>query len=85
VADTPTGKPRTRTDIERDIAATRDKLGDTVEALTARLDVKSRARAKLASTIAEARATVQQRPAAVAGIGAGVLVAVIVLIRRSRA
>jgi hypothetical protein len=84
VADEPAVPPRSKSDIERDIAATRIQLGDTVDALSARLDVKSRVRTKVSSAIAEARVTVQKRPAAVAAVGVGTLVALVVLIRRSR-
>lgn len=84
MADQPAPTPRSKSDIERDIAATRIQLGDTVEALSARLDVKSRVRAKVTAAVADARITVQQRPAAVAAVGIGTLVALVVLIRRSR-
>jgi hypothetical protein len=83
VADKPT-PPRTRSDLERDIANTRRQLGDTVEALTARLDVKTRIRTKVSAAAAEVQATVKQRPAAVAAIGAGALVALVILFRKAR-
>jgi len=47
--------PATKAELEQDIALTRRELGETVEALTERLDVKSRARAGLARGVARAR------------------------------
>jgi ElaB/YqjD/DUF883 family membrane-anchored ribosome-binding protein len=41
---------RTPEEIEADIAATREELGDTVEALAAKSDVKGRAKAKVEET-----------------------------------
>ena len=41
---------RTPEEIEADIEATREELGDTVEALAAKTDVKARAKAKVEET-----------------------------------
>ncbi len=46
-------------EIESDIAHTRQQLGDTVEALTAKLDVKSQARRQLDDTKVKVRGTVR--------------------------
>ncbi len=43
-------EPRTPEEIEADIQATREELGDTVEALAAKTDVKGRAKAKASET-----------------------------------
>lgn len=43
-------EPRTPEEIEADIEATREQLGDTVEALAAKTDVKGRAKAKATET-----------------------------------
>jgi hypothetical protein len=75
--------------LQADIEQTRQELGETVDALTAKLDVKSRARARLSNT--KERAVVQLRgvqakattdegkPAPAVLAGAGVLAAVVVL------
>lgn len=43
------GEPRSPEEIEADLERTRAELGQTVDALSAKLDVKSRARAQLRS------------------------------------
>jgi hypothetical protein len=43
------GKPRSPEEIERDIEATRGQLGDTVEALAAKADVKAQAKERAQS------------------------------------
>ena len=43
-------KGRTPEEIEADIEATREELGDTVEALAAKTDVKGRTKAKVEAT-----------------------------------
>ena len=47
-------------DIEADIEQTRAELGETVEALTAKMDVKERAREKVDETKARAREKVDE-------------------------
>jgi ElaB/YqjD/DUF883 family membrane-anchored ribosome-binding protein len=61
--------------IEREIEQTREELGDTVEALAAKTDVKARA----SETVSRASARVRQRPVPVIAIGA---VVTILLVRR---
>lgn len=58
------GPDATVDDIQADIEATRHELGQTVEALTAKLDVKAQAKQKAADTkelIAEKAETVRAR------------------------
>jgi ElaB/YqjD/DUF883 family membrane-anchored ribosome-binding protein len=50
----PSGDPEV---IRREIEETREQLGDTVEALSAKTDVKGQARRKVADVKAKARAT----------------------------
>jgi Protein of unknown function (DUF3618) len=47
---------RSPEEIERDIEQTREQVGDTVEALAAKTDVKARARARVDEIEAKARA-----------------------------
>ncbi|HEX8970458.1 DUF3618 domain-containing protein [Oryzihumus sp.] len=47
--------PATKAELEQDIALTRRELGETVEALSERLDVKSRAQAGVSRAVARAR------------------------------
>jgi hypothetical protein len=59
---------------EREVERNRDQLADTVDALQAKLDVKTRAQAKLQET--KARATTDDgkpRPAVLAGVAAAVV------------
>ena len=55
---------RTPEEIEADIEATREELGDTVEALAAKTDVKGRAKAKVEETkekVEEAKETISEK------------------------
>lgn len=62
-------------DLEQEIQQTREHLGETVDALAAKLDVKTRAQEKVAET--------NKRPfAAVAVLAVGVAVATLVWPRR---
>jgi Protein of unknown function (DUF3618) len=63
--------------IRKDIAETRQELGDAVEALAAKTNVKARAREQLIHVTTRAR----ERPAAVVAVAA-VMLAVIVARRR---
>ena len=56
-------------EIRRDIAETRDELGDTVEALAAKTDVKAHAREKAEEIKQEAR----EKRVPIAAIGAAVV------------
>jgi chromosome segregation ATPase len=56
-SSTTSGKPNVE-QLQADIEHTREELAETVEALTAKLDVKSRARDRLDDTKARARAQV---------------------------
>ena len=74
-------------ELEKEIEQTREQLGQTVEALAARVDVKARAQEKLGQLTAQASQAGQQirkRPVpAAATVGVlGLLVLFLVLIRR---
>jgi ElaB/YqjD/DUF883 family membrane-anchored ribosome-binding protein len=53
-------KDKTPDEIREEIAATREELGDTVEALGAKSDVKGRAQAKVEDVKADAKAKVTE-------------------------
>jgi hypothetical protein len=83
--------PTDREAIEADIAATRADLGETVDALSRKLDVKSRVSAKAAETprrvrgkAADTSDRVRREPAVPAGILAGVLLIVALVVWRRR-
>ncbi len=64
-------------ELESDIVHQREQLAETIDALTAKLDVKSQAKAKAADL--QARATTDEgKPRPEVLVGAGVLVAVVV-------
>lgn len=76
--------PRTPEQLEADIEAQRDELAHTVDQLTAKLDVRSRTRAKVADV--KHRATGAPRPEVIAAAGsllATVLVLVVWRLRRT--
>jgi hypothetical protein len=50
------GPPSDATELERDIELTRERLGETVEALAAKTDVKARARDKVGEVTGQVRA-----------------------------
>lgn len=84
-----TGKQATsEQELTREIEQTRERLGDTVEQLAAKADVKSLARAKaaeLAGRVKVAAALLRQRPAAAAAAAAGmVAVGALAIWRRRR-
>lgn len=84
-------------EIERDIEATRAELGQTVDALSAKLDVKAQARVKAdqvrqqaTDAVASARKTAQEQPQVAAGAGVAVVAALAAVVglttwRRRRA
>jgi len=87
----PSAPPTDREAIEADIAATRADLGETVDALSRKLDVKSRVSAKAAETTSRVRAKaadtsdrVRREPALPAGILAGALLIVALVVWRRR-
>lgn len=71
---------RTKAEIEADIEATREQLGDTVEALTRKLDVKTRTKDKVGETTAH----VKENPAVPAGVALGLVVLVVLVVWRRR-
>lgn len=75
--------PRTPEQIEADIALQRERLADTVDRLAARLDVKSRAGAKVAE-VKDRATTDAGRPRAEVLAAAGSLLAMTVVLVRWR-
>lgn len=86
--------PETREEIEAHIEQTRRELGDSVEALGAKLDVKSRAKQRAATVGAQAkdavtgeRGRVDRRKVSVTAAGVGLVAGVgigLLVWRRSR-
>ena len=70
--------PRDPELIRQDIAETREELGDAVEALAAKADVKARAREKFG----EASTRMRERPAIILAVAGFLVLAVIVARRR---
>jgi hypothetical protein len=64
-------------ELETDIAEQREQLAETIDALTAKLDVKSQAKAK-AADVRDRATTDSGKPRPELLVGAGVLVAVVV-------
>lgn len=80
-------KPPTPTDraaIEADIEATRANLGETVDALSRKLDVKSRVRASASDTAQRVQAGAKEHPAVPAGVVLGLVVLVGLVVWRRR-
>ena len=71
-----------REEIQQDIERTREELGATVEALTQRLDVKSRMTSKAAETKSAAVERVQRDPVVFGAVGAAVVALLLALIIR---
>ena len=85
VKDQDAQSARSPEEIEADIAAQREQLAETIDALTTRLDFKSQARAKAADV--RDRATTDDgkpRPELLVGVGVVVAVVVGVLVWRHR-
>jgi Protein of unknown function (DUF3618) len=92
----PDSTPQSAPDIQREIEQTRERLGQTVEELTAKADVKTRAQAKVAEVKTRARVKaaeaseqvrrnqVVRRDWPLALVAAGVLVMGAALARRRR-
>ena len=68
---------QTPEELEADIAEQREQLAETIDALTAKLDVKSQAKAK-AADVKDRVTTDSGKPRPELLVGAGVLVAVVV-------
>ena len=64
-------------ELEADIAEQREQLAETIDALTAKLDVKSQAKAK-AADVRDRATTDTGRPRPELLVGAGVVVALVV-------
>jgi hypothetical protein len=69
-------------DIREDIERTREELGETVEALAARTDVKAQAQAKVADTKQRARVAAGNPRIRTIGIVAAVVIIGLVIARR---
>ena len=85
VADPAAKDTRSPEEIESDIAAQREQLAETIDALTTKLDVKTQAKAKAADV--RDRATTDDgkpRPELLVGVGVVVAVVVGVLVWRHR-
>ena len=92
----PDSTPQSAPDIQREIEQTRERLGQTVEELAAKADVKGRAQAKAAEVttrarvkVAEASERVRQNQAVrrdwpLAMVAAGILIMGVALARRQR-
>ena len=92
----PDSTPQSAPDIQREIEQTRERLGQTVEELAAKADVKTRAQAKVAEVKTRARVKAGEaservrrneairRDWPLALIAAGVLVMGAALVRRRR-
>ena len=92
----PDSTPQSAPDIQREIEQTRERLGQTVEQLAAKADVKTRAQAKVAEVKTRARVRaaeaseqvrrnqVVRRDWPLALIAAGILVMGAALVRRRR-
>jgi hypothetical protein len=70
--------------IERDIARTRQDLGDTAQALAAKTDVKARAHDKIADVKASAKSHSQPVGAVFTAAGAGLIAVWAIRSRRRR-
>lgn len=79
-----TSVPADRAAIEADIEATRADLGETVDALSRKLDVKSRVRSSAADTAQRVQARARQQPAIPAGVLVGLVVVVGLVVWRRR-
>ena len=92
----PDSTPQSAPDIQREIEHTRERLGQTVEQLTAKADVKTRAQAKVAEVTTRARVKAAEaseqvrrnqavrRDWPLALVAAGILVMGVALVRRRR-
>jgi ElaB/YqjD/DUF883 family membrane-anchored ribosome-binding protein len=65
--------PRDKEDLLRDIERQRAQLGETVAALSSKLDVKSRATAGTKTALGNAKKTVQEKPGVVVAAVAGII------------
>ena len=75
--------PRDREALRADIERRRSELGDTVTALSARLDVKTRVSERVGAIVGDLKRTAQERPELLAGAAVG-LVALVALVRKVR-
>lgn len=76
------GANATRDEVEADIERTRRQLGDTVEALAAKADVKARLKAQVETTKGRVDDIVRQRRVPITAAGAVVGVATLIVVWR---
>jgi septal ring factor EnvC (AmiA/AmiB activator) len=88
-----TTSPDDQQELEKEIERTREQLGETVEALAAKVDVKTRTQEKLSQLTArlkgkapQAGQQIRKRPAPVAATASGILSLVLffIFVRRWR-
>ncbi len=84
-------QPTDRDRLRGEIAEAREELGETVEALAAKVDIKSQTKEKVDEHKAQARAKldeatqqVKQKPAPVVALAAGIVALVLLVARRRR-
>ena len=78
------GGTRSKEEIEADIEATRVQLGDTVDQLSHRLDVKSRLKEQVQAGREQATRRIQEQPAIPVAAAAGVVLLVAMMVWRRR-
>lgn len=80
----PEGQPMTKEELQADIEATRANLGETVDSLTQKLDVKQRVKDSATETSHRAVEQVKAKPAVPLGLVAAVVVVVGLVVWRRR-
>lgn len=81
--ENPSG-PRSKEEIEAEIQATRVQLGQTVDELSHRLDVKSRLKEQVAAGREQATRRMQEQPAIPMAAAAGVVLLLTLVVWRRR-
>jgi len=80
----PEGLPADRDGLLRFIERQRVELASTVDALSGKLDVKTRATRGIKSLVGDLRTTAKQRPEVLAGAGVAVLAALLLIRKVTR-
>ncbi|HET8604445.1 MAG TPA: DUF3618 domain-containing protein [Marmoricola sp.] len=75
---------RSKEEIEAEIEQTRQQLGETVDALSQKLDVKTRLKEQAQHRREQVTREVQQRPAVPAAVAAGVVLLTALVVWRRR-
>ena len=84
VVDAAGNGARSKDEIEAEIQRTRQQLGETVDALSQKLDVKSRLKDEAQHRREQVTREVQQRPVVPVALAAGVVLLTTLLVRRRR-